>query len=185
MLHKHPLRNISVRVPGLSQQIGDLVIGFINRNPCACVECEALKRKMRNAPITEFSIGITAATTIMQALRLQRSDYCLELAGRICHEAGIAITSATVCSRVLHKLEQGQAYTREQIRMERLRFWFTREWINAGIEPGDRFSRLVDEARLLLASNEFPVLDEAGFAFDQALRARIATLAHWMSTQIK
>ena len=189
MNHKYVIKSMRVQVPGMTKRQGHSVITFMKAHPCACLECHALYGIMRHPPLTDFYVGFASASVILQAMRLERCDFGLDIACRICQSVGDAIATCDEFSYVLHNLEQSHAFTREQIRCARIQFWFKRYWMNLGIEPGilpgDRLSRLVEEARLLIVSNEFPILDEAGFVFDRVLAARIEMLADWIATQVK
>jgi hypothetical protein len=187
MNHKQVLRSVVVQCPAIPKQLGAAVIGFMNRNHCACADCGDLKRKMGDPPLVAFPLSFAQATTILQGLRINAAncDYALGFADHLCQLLGQAIEQSNEPPSVLHQLEQAHAHTREQVRFDRLRLWFAREFNAHGSTSGERFRRLMNEVcRLLTEKDEFPVTDEHGFRFDRTLRNRVATLADWLAKQI-
>ncbi len=187
MNHNQVVRSVMVQCPAITKDLASRVIGFMNRNHCACSDCAALKRMMADPPLVAIDLSFAQANTVLHALRTcaQKSDYALGFADHLCRLIGLAIERANEPSSILHQLEQGHAYTREQVRFDRLRLWFAREFTSMGIDQNERFTKLMNEARRLLTEkNEFPVTDEFGFHFDQRLRNRVATLADWLTKQI-
>jgi hypothetical protein len=185
MLHSSQLQKIVVTMPGMTKQLGKCVIEFMHQHSCQCSACRALLKLMRDPPVAEFCVSFTSANQVLQALRTQRNDYSLEIAMRICNAIGYSIEQCTLPSNVLHQLEQAHAFTREQLRADRIRHCFERLFLSVGIEPGDRFSRLVDAVRLEIYSNSFPILDESGFHFDNHLRVKIAAMAENLMQNIR
>jgi hypothetical protein len=187
MNHKQVLRSVVVHCPAMTKHLGSAVIGFMKRNHCACTDCKELKRKMGDPPLVAFPLSFAQATIVLHGLRCNAAncDYALGFADHLCQLLGLAIERSNEPPSVLHQLEQAHAYTREQVRYDRLRLWFAREFNAHGSMSGERFRLLMNEARILLTErDEFPVTDEHGFRFDTALRNRVATLADWLAKQI-
>lgn len=187
MNHKQVVRSVSVQCPAIAKDLASRVIGFMNRNHCACADCSSLKRLLADPPLITTDMSFAQANTVLQGLRTlaSTSDYALGFADHLCHLIGQAIARSNEPAAVLHQLEQAHAYTREQVRYDRLRLWFAREFTALGVEQNERFTKLMNEARRLLTEkDEFPVNDECGFRFDAQLRNRVATLADWLAKQI-
>jgi hypothetical protein len=187
MNHKQVVPSVVVQCPAITKPLCGAVLSFMNRNHCPCGDCAALKRIMADPPNAAMQLSFSQATMVMHGLRTGAAncDYALGFAEHLCQLLGTAIGLSQEHGAILHQLEQSHAYTREQIRYDRLRLWFACAFSAMGIPANERGTKLMNEARRLLTEkNEFPVNDPQHFRFDPALRNRVDTLADWLAKQI-